>query len=192
MKRSVGKYQGVWLFFLMATWVLICRDREWLAVLLAAVLHEGGHWLAARLCGVRIVGFRVGLSGARMALDGLLSYKKEFLIAAGGPLANFVCAWFVCWMGEAVGEGRELFFYASLGLGILNMLPVGSLDGGRMISAVIGRFLAPDWAAKVVGATTAICLGSLWLLTVYGLLCGAPMVSLSVFFLYLLLKTGLG
>jgi stage IV sporulation protein FB len=139
-----------------------------------------------------VKGFRFSFLGARMGLEGLLPYGKEFFIALGGPLVNFLCAgvtWLCPW-GKT--DGGMLFFYASLGLGLLNMLPVGTLDGGRMLSAALSRLFSPEAAARCVGVTTALCLGSLWILTVYGLLRGAPVVSLSVFFLYLLLRRGMG
>ncbi len=190
MKQKVIKSKGLWLFLLMTAWVLLRRDVEWMAVLGAAALHEGGHLLSARLCGVRVKGFRVGVLGARMALEGLLPYGKEFFIAAGGPLVNLLCAggiWLGC--GGSLTEGWSLFFYASLGLGLLNLLPVGTMDGGRMLTAALSRFFSSSVAERCVGVTTALCLGGLWMLTVYGLLRGAPVVSLSVFFLFLLLRS---
>ncbi len=192
MKGKRLESKGMGLLFLMTVWVIWRGDREWIAVLGAAALHEGGHLLAARLCGVRVKGFRFGILGARMALDGLLPYGKEFFIAAGGPLINLLCAGGM-WLESGGGftEGGELFFYASLGLGLLNLIPVSTMDGGHMLSAAVSRFFSPSAGVKCIGVTTALCLGGLWLLTVYGLLRGAPMVFLSLFFLFLLLRSSM-
>ena len=190
-KVSLGK--GMWL---LASFVLlgltVGRETEWLVVLPAALLHETGHYLAARLCGVRVSGLRLGLLGARMELDGLLSYGREFWIALGGPLVNAVCALGVwgmvrCGLLHAT-KAWTLFAYASVGLGGLNLLPVGTMDGGRMLAALISRWISPRAAEACLQATTVLCLGGLWLLSAYALLRGAPMMSAFVFCIILLLR----
>lgn len=192
--RQKTAYGNIMLFALMMiAGIMIGGEWEWLIVLAAAILHEGGHYLASCLCGVKVSGFRLNLLGARMQLAGLLSYKKEFLIAAGGPAVNLLCAGALYLVSQTVAltEAWSLFGYASVGLGLLNLLPVRTLDGGRMLTAGISFFISQEAARKCIGVTTAFCLGILWMLTVYGLLRGAPVVSLSVFFWLLLLRNSL-
>jgi len=72
--------------------VVIINEREWLAVLPAALLHEAGHYIAARLCGAPTGGIRMDLLGARIEVRGILSYGKEFAVACGGPVMNLLSA----------------------------------------------------------------------------------------------------
>ncbi|MBQ5725513.1 MAG: hypothetical protein IIV80_05100, partial [Clostridia bacterium] len=94
-------------------------------VLLAALIHEGGHIGMARLLGVPVRGVRMGLLGARLELGGLLSYRQESLIAAAGPVVNFLTA-AMLWSRVAVwdtGWGSRLCM-VSVGLAAVNLLPV--------------------------------------------------------------------
>ncbi len=193
MNQKVSLGKGMWLFaFFVLLGLVTGRETEWLVILPAALLHESGHYLMARLCGVRVLGIRLGLLGARMEMDGLLSYGREFLIALGGPLVNVVCALLVWVMMEhgplSVTKAWALFMYASVGLGALNLLPVGTMDGGRMLTALISRWISPRTADACVKVTTMLCLGCLWLLSAYALLRGAPMMSVFVFCITLLLR----
>ncbi len=187
---KVGITALLWLL-LMIIGITLGGEREWLGAIPAILLHEGGHCLAARLCRVRIRGLSFGLMGARLRAEGILSYGQEFIIAAAGPFVNFVCVFFL-WPTQdsllQVNPCLAYFFYASLGLGLLNLMPVGTLDGGRMLRASLSRVFTPEIAASFLRLTTTIFLVSLWLLAVYALLHGAPLMSGTVFIFSLLLQ----
>ena len=165
---------------------------EYATVILAAVLHEGGHLLAARLCGVRVSGLKLDILGARLRLEGLMSYPREWLVAAGGPATNLLCALlaFPAWRASGGEPDGGLFFFtvASLGLGCLNLLPVGTMDGGRMLYCGVASLLGERLATLCLRATTLLCLGALWLLSVYTLLRVGSMLSLFAFSLCLLFR----
>lgn len=174
----------------MAAGMIWGDEGEWLAVLPAILLHELGHVVAARLCGVRVTGIRVGLWEARMGLDGVISYCQELVIALGGPLVNGLCA-LILWMaqGESVLTSPwGTFFGTSLGLAVFNLLPIGTLDGGRMLGALLSRWISPTAALTVLRGTTACGLALSWLLAAYALLRGAPVLSFFIFICGLVLK----
>ena len=162
----------------------------WLTVLAAAGVHELGHAVAAWGAGVRIAGLKLDLFGARMELKGLLSYGQEILVAAGGPFFNLLCALGTYPLALDDGEtGWGLFCGASLVLGGVNLLPAGTLDGGRMLRCGAAWLWGDRVATGVWRATTAIFLGGLWMAAVYGLLRAESMLSLFAFSLCLLLRT---
>ncbi len=164
----------------------------WLCFLVAVLLHEGGHILMAWLCRVEIGGFTLDVLGARMALSGMVSYLQDFLISLGGPLANFVCAtmvYGVCGKDVMMGKGyMGVFFVASVTLGIWNLLPIGTMDGGRMLTACLSAWVNPQFAYTCVKLITVVFLLGLWLLSAYALLMGAGMMSLFVFSMCLLFR----
>lgn len=186
----------LWLtLLLVSVAVFIGGEEEWLAIIPGVIIHELGHYTAARLCGVRTGKLRADFWGLRMDMTGMISYGKECLIALFGPLSNFLTAGMVgCLMVGGIlppSEPLSLFVYASLGLGTVNLLPVDTMDGGRILSAGISILCSPAVARSCVRATTALCLGILWLLSAYALLKGAPVLSLFLFCFTLILRFSL-
>lgn len=168
---------------------------EALAIGAAALLHEFGHLAAAWGMGVRVRTLRLDLLGARLELFGLTSYGGEAAVAAGGPAVNLLSAAvaYPLWRTAGGGEGElSLFLAASLGLGVLNLLPVGDLDGGRLLRCGVSILLGERIAAGVLAATTGVCVLGLWLLSVYGLLRAGELLSLFTFCMLLLLRLAAG
>jgi Zn-dependent protease len=100
-------------------------------VVLAAILllHEVGHMLAAILLRVPVREFGMSLTGAynRRAYAG--SRWDEVLISAAGPLVNLLL---VLPLLHIPVIGNKLA-YCSLGLCIVNLLPLPSSDGSRIL-----------------------------------------------------------
>ena len=161
----------------------------------AILLHEMGHMLAARLCGVRMTALRIDLFGARLRLGGTVSYRHEALIAAAGPTVNLLSAAVLptltrmdistCLGGEGMAG---TFVLASLGLAAINLLPVRSLDGGRVLYCSLAPLLGERVADAVLVLGTALCLGGLWVFSVYALLRAGEMLSLFAFSICLLCR----
>ena len=151
-----------------------------IAALVAAALHELGHVAAARICSIRLTELRLGIFGAALRpADTLCSYGRERAMTAAGPLVNLISAGIALALpigGEAVG----MFVAASLFLGLLNLLPINELDGGRILSCLLS-YRSPDAARRVCRAVSAVALVSLWMLSVYLMLRCATSLSLFVF-----------
>ena len=152
--------------------------------------------------GVRITGMRLDLFGARLELPGLLSYRQELLVALGGPAANLLTAtvlfraWTACGC-PVCGASPSLSGWAlvlgvllpaSLGLCAVNLLPVASLDGGRILSCLLSLTLGADVARRVLRLLSLFLLTLLWLLSVYALLRAGQFLSLFVFSFSLLVR----
>ncbi len=191
-----------------AVWAALAAEEEGIrpaALLLlglAALIHELGHLAAAVACGVRIAGMRLDLFGARLELPGLLSYRQELLVALGGPAANLLTAtvlfraWTACGC-PVCGASPSLSGWAlvlgvllpaSLGLCAVNLLPVATLDGGRILSCLLSLTLGADAARRVLRLLSLFLLSLLWLLSVYALLRAGQFLSLFVFSFSLLVR----
>ncbi len=156
--------------------------------LLAALLHECGHLTAARLLGIPPKSLRIDFLGARMDVSGcMLSYGSEWLLCAAGPFTSLLCA-----AGGALLWSRcppaVTFSCASLVLGLLNLLPIRSFDGGRMLECALSHFTTPRLTSRVMSLTSFLFLFLLWATAVYFLLRAADGLSLLCFSMSLFLR----
>lgn len=167
-----------WFFAVIAIAVYFGGDA--LSLLLAALVHEAGHWLALlathngvsqlRLCGccAQIVPYYRRLP----------SLGQELVILAAGPLAGIVFALLLKPLAPR-------FSAISLLLSVFNLLPVRGLDGGSMLrliySALFGaeKTLLPDIIGGMVGTVTLAA--GLWSLVVRKP--NIPLIGLAVFLL---------
>lgn len=104
--------------------------------LAACLLHEAGHLLAMRLCGARaerIVFYSGGIALKRRTEPCGGDTAGELFILAGGCFVNLIL--FIV----SSAAGARLFAMINLMLMLFNLLPLPSLDGGRIIMTVAER-----------------------------------------------------
>ena len=147
---------------LVAVFALMAPTVCLAAVLLAAVCHEMGHYIALRLCGGRLEGLSVSAFGAQMRIRdrNRLSYGREALCVLAGPLVNVTLSWLMS-MGGKWREEFYLFAGAQLVLGVFNLLPLTALDGGRLLWIGIAWVTDPFLADKVCRVVTLVLLMAL-------------------------------
>ena len=137
-------------FLLLCSWLLY-RDRNgvvWQG-LLACVLHELGHLAALFALGSEIKEIKITVFGAKMKFNDHLSYAEEAVAAAAGPFVNLVLA-FICsrlhWLYPFAG--------VNFALAVFNLLPVGTLDGGRLVGCLAAQFGNQQLSDRIVMCVT--------------------------------------
>lgn len=179
MKIKIG-------FFAILLLLTVWFDRSWQAVatLCAAAVHEAGHLLAGALCRIRFRELRLGLFGAGFLISeqSLPTYRQEILISAAGPAVNFALAIPYLLSGSLPGNAlyRE-FILSCLILGGVNLLPIRDFDGGRILHSLLSLLFSPRAADRILSFTSAVCIFSLWVFSVYLLLRYTRSLSLFVF-----------
>lgn len=173
--------------------LLICAivlDRSGVSFLTvaAAALHELGHLTAARLLKIRPHEMRLDVLGARLEITGrVLSYGEEWLLAAAGPIASLIGAALGALLWR-VTPYAEIFSCASLVLGLLNLLPIRTFDGGRMLECFCVSALGVRGAQRIMTGSSFLFLLLLWIVAVYFLLRAADGLSMFCFSLSLFLR----
>ena len=138
---------------LLALFVMVSSPLLLAALLLAAVLHELGHYWMLRRLHARVTALRITALGAEMQVAGRLSYGGEVLAAAAGPAVNLLLA-LLLGLGGRLCEALYLFSGAQLVLGAFNLLPIPPLDGGSILWNLAAWLTEPytaDRVAAVVG-----------------------------------------
>lgn len=136
------KFRLEFSFFFTVSILSLYREKITGLALLACLLHEAGHILAMK--------FRVSLvtfsaSGIKITpkTGETKSLAKEIFILLAGPSVNFL-------LFLLFGEGE--FGAINLVLMIYNLLPINSLDGGRILKA-FAEYYFPDKAYYICRAT---------------------------------------
>ena len=158
--------------------------------LLAALLHELGHIIAAKVLKIEIKEIRFGFSGVRIVTDGhLTSYKNEALLAMAGPAVNMVAFSLVLLLFHSSGAGIEEAIYAteefmsapnfdprnigaffalsSVLQAALNLLPVKTFDGGRILYCFMAQFAGERISERIIEITTMLSCMILWTVALY-------------------------
>ena len=118
---------------------------QWLfAWIVSVTIHELGHLIALKLCGVTVDSISLGWFGARIRSAYIV--EKEWLCAIAGPCAGILLISFSrCFPRVAICA----LFHA-----VFNLLPVYPLDGGRFVRGILELLLpykCAHWIAGVVG-----------------------------------------
>lgn len=116
----------------------------WYAVgfVLLIFVHELGHYLSARRCGLDVgAPTFIPFVGAWIELkDQPLSVEQEARIAFAGPFMGTAAATVVMWF--AVQYQNQLLLalaYAGFFLNLFNLIPVTPFDGGRVVAILSPR-----------------------------------------------------
>jgi hypothetical protein len=145
-----------------------------LALVVALLLHEAGHVVAARLSGRQVVEFRLlpAFSGLRPEDTGLESDLERFfhaLMGAGASVAPMALAVTLSLaLGGTAPEVAGFFRALAISLAVVNvisLMPFHPLDGGRCVE-LVARALSPALLYLVTATAVAA-------LTFAGFLAGA-------------------
>ncbi len=167
--------------------MILDRSGVCLLTVAAAILHECGHLLAAWRLHIPLHQLRLDFLGARMEVRGrMLSYGEEWLLSAAGPLTSLLSAAAAALFWRF--EWARVFSCASIVLGLLNLLPIRTFDGGRMLECLLNHFLGTVLARPVMRLTSFLFLFLLWACAVYFLLRVGDGLSLFCFSIGLLLR----
>ena len=171
------------LVFVMGAALLLSGDTHYNTlpiILSAALIHEMGHIVAARLMKISIKCIRLDIFGARMDTGVLsCSYIKEAILSVAGPLANILSTALVYAVPPTFD--RRLFIISSLFFAFINLLPARGFDGGRVLSCILLTRFSPRAVSRFISVTSFLSVFILWSVSVYFIMRTGSYLSLFVF-----------
>jgi Zn-dependent protease len=126
----------------LAIYATIWGWRYALGFIVLLLVHEMGHYVAARQCGLNVgAPTFIPFVGAWIELkDQPMDAEIEAYVAMAGPLIGTIGALAVYYAGRAYDSNLMLAIaYAGLFLNLFNLLPVSPLDGGRITAIISPR-----------------------------------------------------
>jgi len=158
-----------WLVSALFGWRYIERGLQYvvlwiICVFVSILVHEFGHVLAGQLFGSRGYIILYGMGGLAVGSSDLRNRWQRIAVFLAGPLAGFLLLALV-WFGFKRVEDRDLSDFAWYALsflvwinffwGLLNLLPIWPLDGGRISREII------SWLSPANGTRAALGLSML-------------------------------
>ena len=149
------------------------------ACLSAALLHELGHILMMRLYRVSVRSVRIRIFDVLIEAGEAPSFSADVWITLGGVLMNFLCF-------ALLFPFCRAWSLPHLMLGVFNLLPVISLDGGYLLTICLQRRFSPLVCNRLLSVLTIVFLVPLFTAGLYLLLNSGYNYSLLAISLYLL------
>lgn len=173
---------------LISVMYVLDGNKLFLPTFIAVFIHEASHIVAIHFCGGKIDRIEVRAFGIKVNVPELkyMSYKREIIIAAMGPLVGIITASIVL-LAADVCKSDSLLYFAGINIIIsgINLLPVYPLDGGRIILSLVLMFFSVRVSYAVSYILTIASVGVLFGLCVANATLGELNPSLVIFSLYI-------
>lgn len=180
------------LFVAVLTFIVV-TDKTFLSLCAVALIfaHEMGHIISAKILKVPINEINFGLVSIDIRKP-LHYYQKSFAQKMIIILGGFICNLFIFITLSGIyifTENKLIILMAiqSLVIGIVNILPIESLDGGEAVSLVLQKFLSHEKANKIKNILSLIFLLPISLFGIY-LIIYWHNISIIFFVLYLIFE----
>ena len=122
--------------------ILAIFKKNALFYLLPITFHETSHIIAIVLLKKKISKFSLSCTGLNIDIRGSLSYNEQIIISLAGPLGSILFYFLLA-------PFYENFANVSLALGLLNLLPISSLDGSGILYPLIANQISFDVSEKI-------------------------------------------
>ena len=172
-------------FAVIALYLLLDESGFGLAALAACAMHETAHFIAMTAFGVPVEQLTLYGAGIRITSSKIEFIKpfRKIVILCAGCVANFAAA-FVFWeLGNYSACAVNLF------TGIFNLLPMGELDGARLLKMYAVRHCKAenvDRVMKIAAAVSAVICAA-----VFAMAGGAASFTLITTALYIIIVSGM-
>ena len=174
-------------FTLVLTMLSLSSSPHPLVLILCYGIHELGHLIFAKIMKARVKHFSAG--GFRLCISydcSNIPYWKELFVCLGGIIFNLTATLVGAFLPKT--EDIAFFITCNLSLGLMNLYPVGILDGGGALKSILLMLTDEDKSEKIAKGVSAIAIILLWLISIYLQLVFSSNISLLFISILLLVE----
>ena len=132
-----------------------------LTIFCAMAIHECGHLLAFLWLKEPVPAFQVGRLGLKLVASRPLSFTSQLWVALAGPATNLLCASLLLLLD---GLNTPALLHLMMAFG--NLLPIATLDGGRILDASLSICFSPFMAYRICAVVSLLSIVVLLLLSI--------------------------
>ena len=144
------------IYFTLA--LILCHDLTLVAVFSAVAIHELTHLIVLWIMGGHITSIVITPLGLSIERSGLLSHRGEFLLSLSAPIVNLLIATLFLYFGL-----NACTVESNLSFGLINLLPIYPLDGGKALNSLLLVITNPVTATKTTELISHIFLILFWM-----------------------------
>ncbi|MCP8898697.1 metalloprotease [Gilvimarinus xylanilyticus] len=136
--KSAGALKAALAGTALAGWAWLFNLEVAICIIAALFIHEFGHVMAMRQCGLKVKGiYLIPFLGGAAVSEQAKTRWQDYKISMAGPVVGGAGA-VAGWLAWLITDNQTLAIFAavSLLLNIFNLLPIVPLDGGQAIKAI--------------------------------------------------------
>lgn len=142
----VGRFEISASFLLLFAWLNYCdTEKRLFLTVTACFFHELGHCFALRVLHINIRLIRLTCIGAQIYLERSMTAAQECFVSFCGPAINLILSCFSFYIFH-----HKAFFRINLVLACLNLMPIGQLDGGRILQSAMSCVLSETVTQRII------------------------------------------
>lgn len=175
-------------YFLLIISFILVTDQSKIAkyFVLSILIHELGHLIFILYYKIKIdkISFKIYGINIKIEDERYLKNYKDIILLLGGSLANFLAAIITC----LFLSDQDVFIMTNLILGVFNLFPVDSLDGGKMINIILFSFLPMNIAYNIILILNIIFIAVFSVINFLFIIHGSFNLTLTILCLMLIFK----
>ncbi len=159
---------------------------------LFSFLHEAVHLIFLYFSGIKKAEISLYPGGVKICCEGmnLLSYRKTVTTTLSAPVFNIISGAVFFFLSELSGNDTlYLCCVINFLFGIVNLLPLTFLDGGRALEALLSVGMSDERVREIMNCLSIWSLVFLFLLFFAGFILGKVQIFLLFFCVYCLMGT---
>lgn len=173
-------------YFLIIISLILVTDQTYITIcfFIAILIHELGHLIFILFYKIKISQISFRTYGINIEIDKnryLANYKDIFILLSGS-LANFIASIYFKYTEQ------ELLVAVNIFIGLFNLIPIESLDGGKIINIILFYFFPMKIAYNISLVISIVFIAIFSILDFLFIIHGNFNVTLTILCVILILK----